>query len=87
MFITCVASRCLLKNQSLIIHVRHISIKKISVIVTHVFMLHYSDFIFILNRNNVWIYKYVVLQNQVDSFYGNIFVYNFVIEENLGIFP
>lgn len=50
-------------------------------------MLHYSDFIFILNRNNVWIYKYVVLQNQVDSFYGNIFVYNFIIEENLGIFP
>lgn len=50
-------------------------------------MLHYSDFIFILNRNNVLIYKYVVLQNQVDSFYENIFVYNFVIEENLGIFP
>lgn len=50
-------------------------------------MLHYGDFIFILNRNNVWIYKYVVLQNQVDSFYENIFVSNFVIEENLRIFP
>lgn len=50
-------------------------------------MLDYGDFIFILNHNNVWIYKYVVLQNQVDSFYENIFVYNFLIEENLTIFP